>query len=170
MKNAQLIRCSVEAECIRGVLLMEGEPVCVTLELPWKENEAGKSCIPPGTYHCQRRAARSNITGGKGQAFEVEKVPGREGVLIHVANTPQQLRGCIAVGRAFDKGRFGEPMISDSRVAFDKLFRAVAGDSEFQITISDVHRRGYPKPEPKPKQETPTCKSAKAPQSSKAGR
>lgn len=68
--------------------------ICRTLELPWLNNEAGKSCIPGGTY----RLVFVMSPRFKRKMWRVTGVPGRDGILIHVANYTRQLRGCIAPG------------------------------------------------------------------------
>jgi hypothetical protein len=59
-----------------------------TLELPWLDNQRNISCIPAGQYPIRV----------EGKRIRVLDVPGRDGILIHVANKPSELRGCIAVG------------------------------------------------------------------------
>lgn len=51
------------------------------LELPWLDNERSVSCIPAGTYECER------INHPKyGHCWLVKNVPGRDGILIHIGN------------------------------------------------------------------------------------
>jgi hypothetical protein len=66
--------------------------VCHTIELPWKENQKGISCIPEGRYELQKRYS---------PRFKwhllVKGVKGRSVILIHPANDAQkELKGCIA--------------------------------------------------------------------------
>ncbi|HEY1114960.1 MAG TPA: DUF5675 family protein, partial [Chitinophagaceae bacterium] len=42
-------------EGTNGELYHLGELVCYTIELPWRENETGVSCIPEGRYRLARR-------------------------------------------------------------------------------------------------------------------
>jgi hypothetical protein len=42
-----------------GSLLVNGVGLCHTIELPWKNNEQGVSCIPEGT---RSRSSPSNST------------------------------------------------------------------------------------------------------------
>jgi hypothetical protein len=48
-------------------------------------------------------------------------VPGHEGIRIHVANWPEELEGCIAVGR-----RQSADFVGESRMAFNRLFFKIA--------------------------------------------
>jgi hypothetical protein len=52
-----------------------------SLELPWLNNERKVSCIPAGTYDCER------IQHPKyGHCWLVKDVPGRDGILLHIGN------------------------------------------------------------------------------------
>lgn len=81
-----------------GVLLdAQGLPFAVTLELPWLENRANVSCIPDGVYICQR------VQSPKfGETFEITNVKDRTDILLHKANTVDDLLGCIGVAESFD--------------------------------------------------------------------
>ena len=75
-----------------GTLSHEGRLVCHTIELPWKDNLAGVSCIPEGKYALAKRYSPH---------FQwhcwIKDVPAREYVLIHPANDAlHELHGCIA--------------------------------------------------------------------------
>ena len=80
----------------------EGEFVCFSVELPWRENERGRSCIPPDTYPLSPwSSARFRA------ALHVANVEARSAILIHSGNwggdaekgLKTHLRGCIAPGR-----------------------------------------------------------------------
>jgi hypothetical protein len=63
-----------------------------TIELPWKNNQAGVSCIPEGKYDLVKRWSPKF-----GSHLQILNVPGRELILIHPANDALlELRGCIA--------------------------------------------------------------------------
>lgn len=73
-----------------------------TLELPWRENARGRSCIPAGKYTC-----RSEKHARLGRVYRLEGVPGRDGVLIHSGNYAgdvekgwaSHVEGCILLGK-----------------------------------------------------------------------
>lgn len=75
------------------------------VELPWRENRVGHSCIPPGTYQCEMTNSPT-----KGLVYEVKDVSGRSHVLIHSANFAgdvdlgwtSELEGCIAPAMSVD--------------------------------------------------------------------
>ncbi len=75
-----------------GELLLNGERICFTIELPWKNNERKVSCIPEGKY-------RLNIRSNKefGWHLLVTGVQKRGVILMHPANNAlAELEGCIA--------------------------------------------------------------------------
>lgn len=96
-----------------GEIRMDGERVCDAIELPWKDNARNISCIPEGKYPLAKRYSKRF-----GWHILVKDVPGRSGILIHLANNAmKELRGCIApVTRLTGPGRR-----SESRKAFEKL-------------------------------------------------
>jgi len=78
-----------------GVLLLDGEIFCYTLELPWRRNVPTISSIPPGTYDCERYRSEDH-----GSVFRVSSVPGRTGIILgHVGNTHHDTTGCILLGK-----------------------------------------------------------------------
>lgn len=104
-----------------------------TIEPPWKDNEPFISCVPEGVYRVWPYQS-----GKFGPAYilenrrlEVGRYEGdakRYGILIHPANAPSQLRGCIAPGlRATEMVIDGrkQKAVSDSRAAMDRLLRCL---------------------------------------------
>ena len=93
---------------------------CASLELPWRDNAGGKSCIPPGTYLFRWRTDSPK----HGACYEEwddtatarrEDVPGRENIQLHAFNLAgdtekgyvSEALGCIAPGQGvvtFAKG------------------------------------------------------------------
>ena len=74
--------------------LRTAEFQCFTVECPWINNEPWVSCIPEGEY----ALARSRFHRGGYDAYEITEVPDRSRILIHIGNTMNDLRGCIAPG------------------------------------------------------------------------
>lgn len=110
-----------------GVFSCDGRPLCTTCEDPWNDNKTGESCIPVGTYKCQKH------NGKRYQGvWEVCDVPGRSAILIHAGNTIKDTRGCILVGRSFST-LGGVPSVTNS-IATLEMLREVLPDS-FTLTI-----------------------------------
>ena len=87
-----LVRCEHNETETLGMLLIGSRLFCSTLELPWRKNERGISCIPDGDH-----AGRRVISPKFGETFELD-VPGRSEVIIHAGNTHEDTRGCIILG------------------------------------------------------------------------
>src|SRR5262245_1146231 len=102
-----------DPEGTNGELFHLGELVCYTIELPWRKNERGRSCIPEGRYRLKRRYSERY-----GYHLLVQEVPGRSLILVHPANdAAKELQGCLApVSRLTGAGKGIE-----SRAAFRKL-------------------------------------------------
>ena len=128
MKRLQIITVSQSNKCSLGVLIdvYTGLPVILTLELPEFLNTQNISRIPRGMiFKCEPREY-----DGK-RAFGILNVPNRSGVLIHIANKPSQLLGCIATGSEFGE-LSGEYGVLNSGKAMKKLYEYV-DNSEFEI-------------------------------------
>ena len=75
-----------------GTIWYYGKKICECIELPWRNNKQQISCIPEGCY-----LLKTKIHPVKGKQLIVCEVPGRSGILIHIANdASHELRGCIA--------------------------------------------------------------------------
>lgn len=85
-----------------GVLYLDGKKICETIELPWRQNKRGISCIPPGRYRLLRQHHVRH-----GEQLGLPDVLDREAILIHAAHSAlDELRGCIApVTRCTDPGK-----------------------------------------------------------------
>lgn len=78
-------------EGTNGILQCEGKIICKTIELPWKKNERGVSCIPEGRYFISKRYSSKFKWH-----LEVMDVSNRKYILFHPANNAlKELQGCI---------------------------------------------------------------------------
>ena len=70
-------------------------------EQPWRNNEPFKSCIPEGSYECLKHRSpkfgECFILVGDGVGVNQGDAH-RYAILIHPANWPDQLQGCMAPG------------------------------------------------------------------------
>nr|WP_086940029.1 DUF5675 family protein [Thaumasiovibrio occultus] len=114
-----------------------GEELCATVERPWLNNKPRESCVPSGTY---RLLPHNSPTFGACYALEAEALgvtrwgPSlRSHILIHVANLPSELAGCIAPGETFGSVN-GEWGVIRSRAAFNRLMDFL-GQDEWQLRI-----------------------------------
>ncbi|ERJ61229.1 DUF5675 family protein [Sphingobacterium paucimobilis] len=102
-----------------GTISYQGEQICHTIELPWRNNMQRMSCIPTGRYKLVKRTYTKH-----GEQIGIPNVLGREAILIHAANDAQrELLGCIAPVTELT----GEGTGSESRKALGELKALVYG-------------------------------------------
>lgn len=106
--------------------------VCVTLELPWRNNEHDVSCVPAGEYAAHRRPSERRGY----EVFELDDLPPRTNVEMHIGNLPHDSLGCILIGARFEDIN-GQHGIADSRVAFAAWMHRNAGYDSITLTIVD---------------------------------
>jgi len=119
-----------------GELYVGGKYECFTLELPkefeGKENVSRKCCIPCGTYPVVLYDSPHN----KCTVALLQRVPGRDAIEIHIANEPDEILGCIAVGQIR-----GRDYVGKSKAAFDllmaKIKTSIKAGIPVEITISE---------------------------------
>lgn len=112
-----------------GVLLDNGQPIALTCENQWFDNEINKSCIPLGSYVCQRVESPRF-----GETFEVIAVPNRSHILFHKGNTEDDTRGCILLGEQF--GFLGGKLaILHSGSGFKEFMQRLKGHNIFTLAI-----------------------------------
>jgi Family of unknown function (DUF5675) len=124
-----------------GKLECEGKLICLTIELPWKNNETKVSCIPEGKYFIKKRYSKKFQWH-----LEVLDVQNRSFILFHPANNAlQELNGCIAPVTKFS----GPGLGLQSRNAFAKLknlvFKVLDQDEEVSIIIKSNSQMGISK-------------------------
>ena len=117
------------AKGTNGILMINGNFQCHTIELPWINNQHQLSCIPEGMYNLSKR-----YTDRLGNHLMVNNVPGRSMILIHPANDAlRELKGCIAPVLTLT----GEGTGDHSREALDELIRIITsiGNKTVFLTI-----------------------------------
>jgi hypothetical protein len=112
-----------------GVLKLNGEIFCITLEAPWRGG-LDKSCLPEGNHTLVR-----TLSEQFGQTFEV---PNR--CLLGRGNGVKEAKGNILVGERFawlaeGRGIYGSP------AAFDRLLESLRGQETVMLRITDADRR-----------------------------
>ena len=123
----RLIRLRSGEDFIGGVLVVRGEVVAQTLELPWLGNRRRVSCIPCGEYVMER------IESPKfGEVYEIQGVENRSEILIHKGNNVDDTSGCILVGSS----RVGGDLYG-SRVAFDDMMRLLV-EERYMLGVKEV--------------------------------
>jgi len=125
-----------------GVLCHEPSGwACCTLELPWRENENRRSCIPPApsegviTYKAKRHESPRY-----GETLYLPGVPDRSEILIHAGNYVSDTLGCILVGAQF-RDLDGDSLtdVTSSRQTLRVLLQKIDGeDVELKIDWVDT--------------------------------
>ncbi len=115
-------------------IYVNGDYICKSLELPYKDNTPYVSSIPLGTY----TVSKSQFWGGKHKGkkcLRFDSVPNRSGILVHSANLIDELHGCIAPGLAVLEHFNYSAMYS--RKAFNLLCDAVDTVNEWEILSNE---------------------------------
>ena len=77
-----------------GRLLINQKEMGRTLELPWRNNETNISRIPQGEYNAWIRKK-----GNRKWRIQLDDVPYRKDVQIHIGKYQRNTEGCILVGK-----------------------------------------------------------------------
>lgn len=138
-----------------------------SLELPWKGNRKGLSCVPPapdaGTivYRAQLLPASPWSPRSDGRLYHVVGIPGRDGVEIHAATWAgdveahyySELLGCLTLGK--ERGYLAprttgrlQACVLRSRVALGEFMNELDGE-DFEIEIA-WERAAFLDAEPEP--------------------
>lgn len=109
---------------------------CFSMELPWRNNKSGLSCIPTGEYTVIVRWSRKY-----GYHFHITGVDGRTWILLHSGNFAGDVtkgfkthsHGCILLGL---KTGFlnGQRAVLNSRVAIRRFYKLMNG-KPFKLII-----------------------------------
>lgn len=116
-----------------GVLRINKEVYCVTLEPPSMQNKSFVSAIPAGQYKCVK------VDSPKyGKTYEVKNVPDRSHILFHAGNTSKDTAGCIILAQHYGK-LMGNRAILNSGETFHKFLTILYPHQEFILTIIEVY-------------------------------
>lgn len=135
MLDIELKRFAYHPEGTLGVVDHAGERF-YTIERPWLDNRPNVSCIPEGTYQMGWRESPRF-----GETWHVKEVEDRTWILIHAANYPKDVQGCIGLGTGLMGDRVA---VSNSRKAvaqFEKLTR----DLEWRLIVKHAPYAGLSK-------------------------
>ncbi|MBU1002388.1 MAG: hypothetical protein KKE73_07675 [Proteobacteria bacterium] len=133
MPIVELIRLEEAQEGSFGVLRVNKEVLCVTLEPPDRLNQQNVSSIPAQQYLCSRVDSPRF-----GDTFQVIDVPGRTQVLFHSGNTVEDTHGCILLGTSYGaipKNEKTERAVLNSKAAFKLFMDGLSGLDVFHLTI-----------------------------------
>jgi hypothetical protein len=129
MRTINLYRTLSAADVTLGILVA-GDLVLPTLELPWKNNARNVSCIPAGMYYCSYWSSST-----MGNSYKLYDVPNRGGILIHAGNYIHDTEGCILVGTKVDNVT---PRVLNSKTATNLLVDDLGTSGFFRLVISEL--------------------------------
>lgn len=116
----------------------QGNRICFTLEHPWVDadgnglGDRNVSRVPAGTYRCTRDMHGKSDPKKAYEVWELNAVPGRSEVHIHIGNSVKDTLGCILVGEVVNADR-----LEHSRDAFRELMQETVGEREITLIIKD---------------------------------
>jgi hypothetical protein len=124
-----------------GTLVLGGITFA-TGELPWRDNLANKSCIPPGTYTCTYRFSPSHNKN----VYHVDNVEGRTDVEVHSGNWAgdttlgykSDVLGCLILGLIHEVLE-GQEAVEHSVVALQQ-FEDALQQQPFVLTIVENYQ------------------------------
>ena len=117
------------SDCTSGYVAINGKAKMYALEKPWQNNATDMSSIPQGTYKASLRYDHTDQW-----RIELQDVPNRPNIQIHIGNTTQDTKGCILVGMGLANGQMCQ--LSNSADAYKALKKEFYG-SETPISTPD---------------------------------
>ncbi len=136
IEKIELIRLEKGEEGTFGVLRLDGQVFCVTLEPPDRGNARDTSCIPVGSYECRRV-----VSPRFGMTFEVTGVPDRAHILLHPGNVVGDTHGCVLLGREFGRLDGGRGVLH-SGGTFARFMDRCGGLDRFDFSIQELYGEG----------------------------
>ena len=137
MLNLKLYRAWKTEKSTIGILSCAAKYFCFSLEDKVREpfiKIPKMTAIPPGRYDIELKVSPNT---GLLTPWLIN-VPHFENIQIHIANYPNQVEGCIAVGI-----NRGDDMVLRSKVAFDILMAEMKKYKAWDIHIFKLYEKSY---------------------------
>ena len=112
-----------------GILSVQKQVFCVTLEPPDRLNIKNRSSIPAQQYICERYSSAKYP-----DTFQIMDVPGRDKVLFHAGNDVDDTLGCVILAQYFGKLK-GNRAILNSGQTFKDFMKLMTNHQKFHLTI-----------------------------------
>ena len=116
-----------------GVMKLNKEVFCVTLEPTDWENAPFISSIPAQQYTCKRI-----ISPKYRRCFEIQNVPDRDHVLFHSGNVVEHTEGCVILAEHYGK-LYENRAVLNSGNTYKEFMKRLEGYDEFHLTIKEVY-------------------------------
>ncbi len=126
-------RISSQKNSIIGYMAIDGDFECYTIERPDKDNAPDVSCIPTGTYKLGFRMDLTEKTNHYRKKFnwfrwhlQIMDVKDRTAIYIHIANKPEDLKGCVGVADQAYNNRYIKDWIGSSSPSYERMYKKIA--------------------------------------------
>jgi len=133
MKTLELIRLETSRGGTFGILKIDKQLFCATLEPPDILNKRNHSSVPAQQYFIQPHYSQRF-----GKTWIVDNVPDRTAILFHAGNWVDDTQGCILLGESVKKLR-GERAVTNSGETFREFLNIMQGQTRAHLTISEVY-------------------------------
>lgn len=110
---------------------------CKTLELPWKNNQRGVSCIPPGIYPAKYTFWMAKVRSN----YLLQNVLNRSGIFLHHGNYAfkktgkPDIEGCILLGAYYTDLNGDKTLDITSTKVTVEAFQKFMNKEPFTLTI-----------------------------------
>lgn len=121
-----------------GTLELDGH-VFFTVERPWEDNKPFKSCIPEGEYSLVPHESNKYgnvlaiVNNDMGVTHYEEPSSVRYACLIHTANYPHDVEGCIGLG-----DNYTNDMVTNSRQSITDFYNIVSPSEIHELKIENA--------------------------------
>ncbi len=140
MKLVSVVRFAYTPVGTFGRITVDKKIIGFSVERPWLDNKTNVSCIPTGYYELLRipSAIVKRTSSGKYiSGYMVKNVCNRTSILFHIANTMDDLKGCIGMGDSLGM-LSGKWAVLNSSKTFEKFMQELQPDDEAQLIITDT--------------------------------
>lgn len=147
----KLYRVSSQADSTNGILYINDEFACFTLEDEQRKVKVkGETAIPLGIYEIQFRTVggfhtkyQSRFSDIHKGMLELQDVPNFQYILIHCGNTDEHTAGCILVGDSQENNELlKDGFIGKSTQAYKRIYPKIASallnNEKVTIEIMDL--------------------------------
>lgn len=117
-----------------GVLKINKQVFCYTMEPPDRENATSISSIPAQQY-----LVRHRISGKHGPTYTVQNVPNRSYINFHSGQYARHTEGCILLGTSISRSDTGQVKLLGSNKAFKAFMSELFNEAEFHLTVREVY-------------------------------
>ena len=129
----EIIRLEESSEGTFGVLRIDKQVFCVTLEQDDELNKKNESSIPAQQYICVKYESPTY-----GLTFKILDVPDRDDCLFHPGNIIKNTEGCVLLGEHFGKLK-GDRAILNSGNTFRKFMEVFEKENKFLLTVKEEY-------------------------------